>query len=91
MIDKDTATYLAGAALAALSTAVGWVRHDTNARIKRIEEDVKTKADESELTRQRDNIAELFNRVGDVRANMVTRGEFGELRNLIIERLPPRG
>jgi flavoprotein len=78
MLDNETMKYLAGTAIAALGTAVGWVRRDTNARIKRVEEEVKTKASEAEVSRQRDHVVELFREVAAVRKDM--NGGFEAIR-----------
>jgi hypothetical protein len=93
MIDNETMKYIAGTALAALGTAVGWVRRDTNARIKRVEDDVKTKASEVELTRQREHVVALFQEVAKVREDM--NGGFTAIRRdmhlahvELIDRLP---
>jgi hypothetical protein len=84
MFDNETMKYIAGTALAALGTAIGWVRHDTNARIERGEE---------EVNRQRDHVVKLFQEITDVRKDM--NGGFEAIRKDmhaahvdLIERLP---
>jgi len=88
MFNNDTVTWVLGLGGTALTGAVGFLYKGTHARIKRVEDKVETKVEQTEFDRQRDHIGDLFEKVGDVRANMATRSELAEIRDLIIERLP---
>jgi ribosomal protein L17 len=84
MFDNETMKYIAGTAIAALGTAIGWVRHDTNARIERGEE---------EVNRQRDHVVKLFQEIADVRKDMnggftAIRKDMHDAHLAIMDRLP---
>jgi hypothetical protein len=84
----ELSLWIIGIGGTALTGAVGFLYKGTHARIKRVEDKVETKVEQTEFDRQRDHIGDLFEKVGDVRANMATRSELAEIRDLIIERLP---
>jgi len=90
LFDNESAKYVLGVCTAALGTAGAWIYNGTQGRLKRIEDDVALKADKDELNRQRDNIGKLFEKVEEIRSEMVTRVEFTSLRDIIIDRLPPK-
>jgi hypothetical protein len=58
--DIDTAKQVGGACLATMGAMVGIIYKGTVSRVKKVEVAVATKADNSELLRQRDSVAELF-------------------------------
>jgi hypothetical protein len=90
MLDGDSTKWVLGFCTTALATTGGWLYNGAQNRFKKLEAELALKADDAELNRQRDNIVKLFEKVEEVRATMVQRGEFTSLRDIIIDRLPPR-
>lgn len=90
LFDNESAKYVLGLCTAALGTTGAWIYNGTQGRFKKIERELALKASEAELNRQRDNIGKLFEKVEEVRATMVERGEFTSLRDIILDRLPPK-
>jgi hypothetical protein len=88
--DNDSAKYVLGLCVSALGVTGGWIYNGTQGRFKRIEAELDLKASEAELNRQRDNIGKLFAKVEEIRSTMIERVEFNSLRDIIIDRLPPR-
>lgn len=88
MFDSEVVKYFLGLGTALVGGLGGLLYKGTHARIRRVEEKVETKADAEELNRQRGHVAELFDRVSEVRETMATRTDIKDLRDLIIERLP---
>jgi hypothetical protein len=80
--------WIIGVGGTALTGAVGLLYKGTHARIKKVEDSIGTKVAQTEFDRQRAHVGELFEKVSDVRANMATRTELAEIRDLIIDRLP---
>lgn len=53
-----------------------------NARIKKVEEGMETKADKAELDRQRDNISKIFDKIDGLKDDM--NNKFDSIKDLIL-------
>lgn len=68
--DWDTASKIGSGSIAAMGALVAVIYRGTHARIKKVELAVDTKADNTELERQRDHVIKLFEENTKIRANM---------------------
>jgi hypothetical protein len=90
-MENELIQWAGGVLFAGFTAATGLLYRGTQARIQRVEDAVTTKASEEEMVRTREKIGELFRTCTSIQVNMVTREEFGALRDIIIARLPLRG
>mgnify|MGYP003396032615 CR=1 FL=1 len=75
---------LLGAATAAAATFGGWLFKSIHGRIKDVEDNMKTKADESDVVRVKDHIGKIFDQMREDRI-VIMRGqrELGEAMHKI--------
>ena len=76
--DWDTAKQVGGGAIAIIGGLVGVVYRGQQARFSKLETAIALKADDEELTRQRDNIVDLFKEHARIREDM--NGGFSAIR-----------
>ena len=68
--DWEIATKIGSGSIAAMGALVAVIYRGTHARIKKVELAVGTKADNTELERQRDHVIKLFEENTKIRAEM---------------------
>jgi len=83
----ELSLWIIGVGGTALTGAAGLLYRGTHARIKKVEDAVGQKAEQTEFDRQRNHLGELFTTVSDVRERMATREELAEIRELIVTAL----
>lgn len=70
--DWDTASKVGGGCVTAMVALVGVIYKGTHSRIKKVELKVDTKADVTEVDRQRDHVIKLFEENAKIRAEMTS-------------------
>ena len=63
--DDQTLKWIMGIIASLFAAMIGWLYNGTIGRIKKVEEKLDAKADTAEMTRQRDNIGELFGKLDE--------------------------